>query len=87
MQDVNYLISISQEETSEQNWWGLQKFLCFISINMDKHNEITLQASRTSLSVSNDITSTPTIGEHDLKVITLRISGWSSPCKVTKLAI
>lgn len=52
---------------------------------LDKY--ITLQASRTSLSVSNDITSTPTIGEHDLRVITLRISGWSSPCKVTKLAI
>lgn len=35
----------------------------------------TLQASKTSLSVSNDITSTPTIGEHDLRVITLRTNG------------
>ena len=46
----------------------------------------TLQASKTSLSVSKDITSTPTIGEHDLRVKTFLISGWFSPCKVTRLA-
>lgn len=48
--------------------------------------ESTLQASKTSLSVSNDITSTPTIGEHDFKVITFRMKGWLSPCRVTRLA-
>jgi len=68
--------------------WGVSEILLLDKYKYGHvHNEITLQASRTSLSVSNDITSTPTIGEHDLRVITLRISGWSSPCKVTKLAI
>ena len=50
-------------------------------------NDSTLQASNTSFSVSKDITSTPTIGAHDLRVMTLRINGWLSPCKVTRLAI
>lgn len=47
----------------------------------------TLQASKTSFSASNDITSTPTIGAHDFRVKTLRIKGRSSPCRVTRLAI
>lgn len=36
---------------------------------------ITFQASKTFLSVSKDITSTPTIGAHELRVMTLRING------------
>jgi hypothetical protein len=39
----------------------------------------TLHASRISLSASNDITSTPTMGEHDLRVMTFRTKGWPSP--------
>ena len=47
----------------------------------------TLQARRTSFSESKDMTSTPTIGEHDLRVITFFTIGRSSPCTVTRLAI
>lgn len=44
--------------------------------------------SNKKVGAEGNITSTPTttIGKHELMVITLRISGWSSPCKVTKLA-
>jgi len=41
MQDVNYLIAYPKnsllKETCEYKWGGLLKFLCLISINMDKH--------------------------------------------------
>jgi hypothetical protein len=34
-----------------------------------------------------DMTLAPTIGEHDLRVITFRTIGSCSPCTVTRLAI
>jgi hypothetical protein len=48
---------------------------------------LTLHASRTSLSESKDMTLAPTIGEHDLRVITFRTTGFCSPCTVTRFAI
>lgn len=64
--------------------WNNSSFL-FVKRKQWK-KQYTLQASKTSLSVLNDITSTPTIGAHDLRVMTLRTNGSLSPCKVTRLA-
>jgi hypothetical protein len=59
----------------------MQSYITLVQLNLrtPKTASLTLQASSISLSVSNDITSTPTMGEHDLRVMTFRTKGWPSP--------
>jgi len=82
-------VDTKRKETMNHQYWNMEK-LSFIKGYMQSYQIIqlslnpqsallTLQASRISLSVSNDITSTPTMGEHDLRVMTFRTKGWPSP--------